>query len=75
VGEETVVLDLDSGTYFGLDPVGARLWALLAEGKTVGETCQTVLDEYEVEPARLERDVSDLLEALLGQGLVALAGQ
>ncbi len=75
VGEETVILDLNSGTYFGLDPVGARVWALLSEGRAVGEVCETLLDEYEVEPARLEQDVSNLLEALGGEGLVALAEQ
>ncbi len=75
VGGEAVILDLDSGTYFGLDPVGTRIWALLSEGKTVGETCQILLDEYEVESVRLEQDVSSLLDTLVGQGLVELAGQ
>ena len=72
VGEETVILDLNSGTYFGLDPVGARIWALLSEGKTVGETCAALLDEYEVEAARLDHDIASLLDALVGQGLVKL---
>jgi hypothetical protein len=71
VGAETVILDLNSGTYFGLDPVGARIWTLLAEGKTVAETCATLLDEYEVEAGRLEQDVFNLLDALAGQGLVS----
>lgn len=74
VGEETVILDLGSGTYFGLDPVGARIFALLSDGKTLGETCLALLDEYEVEAGRLERDVSDLVEALVVQGLVKPAG-
>lgn len=72
VGEETVILDLASGTYFGLDPVGARVWTLLSGGNTVGEACAALLDEYEVEPARLEQDVSKLVDALVGQGLVTL---
>jgi len=72
VGEETVILDLASSTYYGLDPVGARLWVLLSEGKTLGETCAALLDEYEVEPARLERDVFGLVDELAGRGLVAL---
>jgi len=32
VGDETVILDLASGTYYGLDPVGARIWQLMSEG-------------------------------------------
>ena len=34
LGDETVILDLASGTYYGLDPVGARIWQLMAEGQT-----------------------------------------
>lgn len=72
VGNETVILDLASGTYFGLDTVGARIWILLSEGKTIGEICRTMLDEYEVEPAPLEKDVFSLLQTLERQGLVKI---
>lgn len=72
VGQETVILDLASGTYFGLDTVGARVWILLFEGKTIGEICRTMLDEYEVEPAPLEKDVFSLLQSLERQGLVKI---
>jgi hypothetical protein len=75
VGEETVILDLNSGTYFGLNPVGARIWQLLAEGKTLGEICMALQDEYEVEPARLQSDIGDLLKSLAAQGLVSVAGR
>jgi hypothetical protein len=72
VGEETVILDLASGTYFGLDPVGARIWTLLSEGKTLGKTCDAMLDEFEVERGHLEQDVADLLDKLAGQGLIKI---
>jgi hypothetical protein len=72
VGEETVILDLSSGTYFGLDPVGARFWQLMSEGKSLGETCDTMLDEYDVAREELERDVMDLTEKLLEQKLVSI---
>jgi hypothetical protein len=70
VGEETVILDLASGTYFGLDSVGARIWQLMGEGRTLAEVCDRMLDEYDVEREALERDLFDLLEALAGQNLV-----
>jgi hypothetical protein len=72
VGDETVILDLGSGTYFGLDPVGARIWQLTSEGKTLGEICDTMLDEYDVTREALERDVIDLAEKLLAQKLVGI---
>ena len=73
VGDETVILDLASGTYFGLDPVGARIWALMGEGQTLAEICATMLDEYEVERAQLEADVLRLAAELAERGLIAPA--
>ena len=72
VGDETVILDLGSGTYFGLDPVGARIWQLIGEGKTLGEICDTMLDEYEVTRGDLERDVVELADKLLEQKLIGI---
>ena len=73
VGDETVILDLASGTYFGLDPVGARIWQLIGEGRTLAEICATMLEEYEVGRAQLETDVLRLTGELLERGLVAPA--
>jgi len=72
VGDETVILDLATGTYFGLDPVGARIWALMEEGKTLAEVCERMLDEYEVTREQLEQDTLRLAEELAGQGLIAV---
>lgn len=72
VGDETVILDLSGGTYFGLDPVGARIWQLIGEGKTLAEACDILLDEYDVPREQLERDVAELAEKLLGQKLISV---
>jgi hypothetical protein len=73
VGDETVILHLGSGNYFGLDPVGARVWQLLTEGKKPAEICDGMLSEYDVERADLERDVARLLQELVDHGLVTVA--
>lgn len=73
VGEETVILDLATGTYFGLDPVGARMWQLMSEGKTLAEICDTMLDEYEVSREELERDTVRLAQDLEAHGLISPA--
>ena len=73
VGEEIVILDLAAGTYFGLDPVGARIWQLMGEGRTLAEICATMLEEYEVEREQLEVDVLRLAAELLERGLVVPA--
>ena len=72
VGDETVILDLANGTYFGLDPVGARMWELMGEGKTLAEICEELLEEYEVSRDDLERDTLRLTQELADQGLVGL---
>jgi len=73
VGTETVILDLATGTYFGLDPVGARIWQLMSEGKTLAEVCDTMLAEYAVARADIERDVLELAEQLLARQLIGVA--
>ena len=72
VGDETVILDLASGTYYGLDPVGARIWQLLAEGQTLAKVRDVMLAEYDVSIDDLERDLSRLLNDLSDKNLVNL---
>lgn len=73
VGTETVILDLASGTYFGLDSVGARIWELMGEGKTLVQVCDTMQAEFEVSRADIERDVIDLVKKLQAQQLIGTA--
>ena len=70
VGDETVLLDLSSGTYFGLDPVGARIWALMSEGMSLRTVCDVIQGEYDVTRDALEADVLRLLGELRAKGLV-----
>ena len=72
VGDEQVILDLASGTYFGLDPVGARAWGLLAEGKTIADVCDTMVDEYDVTRAALEADIVTLVQSMIDRQLVSV---
>lgn len=71
VGDESVLLDLASGNYFGLDAVGARFWQLLSDALSPTEACDRLEAEYDVSRETLERDVAHLLENLRAQGLVS----
>ena len=71
VGDETVILDLANGTYYGLDPVGARIWQLMTEGQTLVLVCEVMLAEYEVTREDIERDVLALVQTLLERKLVS----
>ena len=70
---ETVLLDLASESYFGLDAVGTRVWQLLNEGAGQKELIDTLLEEYEVEREVLEKDVAELLDRLSEAGLIKIA--
>lgn len=74
VGDETVILDLASGTYYGLDAVGARIWHFAAEGHALAHVCERMLAEYDAAPADIERDVLSLMQALLDQKLISIRG-
>ena len=72
VSGEAVLLDLASETYFGLDEVGARIWQLLREHNSLRAVYDTMLNEYDVEPARLEDDLLTHVAQLADAGLITL---
>jgi hypothetical protein len=67
---ETVLLNLESGVYYGLDPVGTRVWQLLMQGRTIADICGTMGDEYDVAPDVLHGDVVRLVGELRERGIV-----
>jgi hypothetical protein len=73
LGGELAIMDSNSGIYYGLDPVGARIWSLLMDWMTVGEIRDTLLEEYDVALSELEGDVAHLLQELCGKGLIEVA--
>jgi len=70
LGGEAAILNLKSAVYYGLDPVGARIWNLIQEPKRIKEIYEILLKEYNVEPGRCERDLLALLEKLVEEGLI-----
>lgn len=72
VSGETVLLDLGSENYFGLDAVGTRIWQLIQENGDLHEIYKTLLNEYEVEEAQLQADLEALLTQASERGLITL---
>jgi len=70
LGGEAAILHLTSGTYYSLDPVGARIWSLLEQPIQVRALRDHLLAEYDVPPDRLERDLLALLEQLAAASLI-----
>jgi coenzyme PQQ synthesis protein D (PqqD) len=67
---EAAILNIKSGIYYGLDPVGARIWNLMQEPREVVDIQNAITSEYEVEPEQCARDLVGLLEKLLAEGLI-----
>ncbi len=67
---ETAILNLQTGTYYGLDEVGSRIWSLIQEPVSASEIRDAILREYDVEPDRCERDLLNLLNEMAIEGLV-----
>jgi hypothetical protein len=72
LGGEIAILDLTAGQYFGVAGVGARVWELLQEPRTLTELCSTIVAEYDVSAAACEADVSEFLESLIDRQLVRI---
>lgn len=72
--QEMVLLNVETGKYFGLDSTGTRIWELLADGADEEGIVAALLNEYEVDPIQLRRDVSGFLASLSEKNLVQLVG-
>jgi predicted RND superfamily exporter protein len=70
LGDEAVLLNLATGTYFGLDDVGTRMWQLISEHGSMDKVIEIMLDEYEVEERQLRDDLAKLINQLSEKGLV-----
>ncbi len=70
LGEEAAILNLKNSVYYGMNPVGARIWELLKQPKRVSELRDLLLDEYEVEPERCSQDLLALLQKMREEGLI-----
>jgi len=67
---ESIILNLASERYYGLDDVGTHMWQLLATTSTIEEVYEILLTEYEVEPDQLLHDMEELIEQLVEHGLL-----
>jgi len=67
---ESVLLNLKSESYFGLDEVGTRMWQVLTDSGSIQAAYETLLAEYEVEPEKLRQDLERLIEQLVAHGLL-----
>lgn len=71
--EESVLLNLDSERYFGLDDVGTRMLSVLGSSDSIATAYESLLEEYDVDGQVLRHDLLVLVESLLQKGIVEVA--
>ena len=70
VGEETVLLHVKRSVYYGMDPLGTRIWRALNEGRNTKETCREIAAEHDVPVAQVEEDTRRFLEDLKANEII-----
>ena len=71
--EESVILNLDSERYYGLDDVGTRFLSALTTSESIEAAYETLVKEYNVDGQLLRRDLLELVENLVEQGLIQIS--
>ena len=72
LGDESVLLNLDSESYFGLDAVGTRMWSAVAEARSLTAALDRLAEEYDAEPEQLRGDLAKLVGELADAGLLRI---
>lgn len=68
------ILDPESGKFYSLNEVGARVWSLLSDGATFGSILEQLQSEYDVTAERLGADIEQLLRQFASAGLLDMEG-
>ena len=69
---EAVLLNMQNGIFFGLNPVAKRMWELLNELGQAEEVLKQLLQEYEASEEQLRKDLVDFIEKLKSKGLIEI---
>jgi coenzyme PQQ synthesis protein D (PqqD) len=74
LGDEAAILGLKNSVYYGLNAVGARIWELLREPKSLEEVQTAIVEEYDVSAEQAQRDLRQFLRGMMAEGLIELSG-
>lgn len=70
---EAVLLNLETGIYFGLNKTGTRVWNLLGQHRSLQTVLETVTQEYQLPPSSLGNDILRFASQLCEKGLVCIS--
>ena len=70
VGDEMILLDLETGTYFTLNSIGAIIWRGLETSVSFETMATAIVEQYEVDAVTALADIDEYVEQLIAEGLV-----
>lgn len=72
LGEESVILSLQDGVYYGVNTVGTRIWAEIQQPRSMQELTATLSEEFDVDSETCMRDITSFIQQLADKGLVEI---
>jgi len=72
VDDDLVMMDIDQGSYFGLNPVGAAIWSRIENEISVGDLINKLLDEYDIDASVCKNDTLAFLESTVEKGFIQI---
>jgi len=72
VDGELIAMSIERGSCYGLNRIGSRIWALIAEPRSIDTICAALLDQFEVTPETCRREVIELLDALRREDMIVV---
>ncbi len=71
---EMIIMDVESGQYFGLEGIGADVWSIIERPTSIKVICDAIVAKYEVSREVCQADIFALIEELNGLGLTMADG-
>jgi hypothetical protein len=75
IQDDVVILNLDTGVYFGLEGAGGQMWRELVEHRSLEKAFEALKKRFDVKPDDLRRDLDDMVRQLAEKGLVSLVAE
>jgi len=68
--DEQVILDIEKGKYFSLNPVATLIWEILEQPLAIDTLCEKLVEEYDVEPEKCRVETNEYLQEMIKLGLI-----
>jgi len=72
IDSERIMMNIETGEYFGLDSVGSRIWELIENPVRLNNLIEILIDEFDVTQEQCETDTLEFIKQLLDKELVII---